>query len=133
MSERLVTVVKYMTPAEAHVIKNRLEAEGIRVYLADEETVGMLWWGALGGVKVQVTEEHADRAAAVLEQPVDALSPDAPAEPVEESEACAEEEDRLRSQVGEQQDEDEDDPTGAPGDAVFLRFLFACLFVVGGV
>ncbi len=128
MSEKLVTVMKYMTPAEAHVVKNRLEAEGIPVYLADEETVGVLWYcgSALGGVKVQVVEEHADRAAAVLEQPADDVAPDALAEPVEESESCAEEENRLRPQAGGI----EDDLSESPGDALALRAYRAAIFGV---
>src|SRR5215471_19310098 len=43
-SERLVTVARFHVPHEAHALKMRLEAEGIRVFLADEFTVTMDWF-----------------------------------------------------------------------------------------
>jgi hypothetical protein len=64
---QLFTVARFQTSAEAHVAKNALEAEGIRAMVADE----LMGWGRSGmavhgGVKVQVREEDAERAAAVL-------------------------------------------------------------------
>ncbi|MEQ9066942.1 MAG: DUF2007 domain-containing protein, partial [Gimesia chilikensis] len=64
MSNDFITIATTSTPTEASLIRNQLEAEGIRVYLSDEEAVGMAWYlgNALGGIKVQVASEDADRA-----------------------------------------------------------------------
>jgi hypothetical protein len=69
MSAQLVTVATFGTPTEASIVRNRLEAVGIRTFLADEATVGMAWHlgVAVGGVKLQVAEDDAERALAELE------------------------------------------------------------------
>jgi hypothetical protein len=66
--ERLVTVAEYLGQAEAHLIRSRLEAEGIHAYLDNELTIAMDWLlsNAIGGVKVLVAEKDAERARAVL-------------------------------------------------------------------
>ena len=58
----LVTVAVPRTAAEAHFLKNQLEAVGIDVYLADEEAVAMAWHmtGGFGGVKLQVAATDAE-------------------------------------------------------------------------
>jgi hypothetical protein len=63
-----ITVATFWNPAEAHVVRSRLEAEGIRAYLADEMTVTMDWLlsNAIGGIKLQVAEKDAARALRVL-------------------------------------------------------------------
>lgn len=68
MPGRLVTLATFDTVAQAYIAKGELEAVGIRAFVTDEETVGMLWHAAaaLGGVKVQVAEEDAERADALL-------------------------------------------------------------------
>jgi len=47
-----------------------LEGSGIEVFLPDELTVqnNWLWTNAIGGVRVQVLEEDAERAAEVLNE-----------------------------------------------------------------
>ena len=69
MPEKLITVVTFWTPEEAHLARNRLEAEGIRTYLADELTVSTDWGlaNAIQGIKLQVAEEDAEKAVAFLE------------------------------------------------------------------
>jgi predicted nucleic-acid-binding Zn-ribbon protein len=66
---KYVTVGAYNNPLEAHLAKGRLEVEGIPAYLAHEHHVWANWVysQALGGVKVQVTEEHAGNAAKILD------------------------------------------------------------------
>src|SRR5439155_13733470 len=68
MDEPLITVGIFSTPVEAELARNWLEEKGITAVVMDAETVGMLFHasGALGGVKVQVTESDAARARAVL-------------------------------------------------------------------
>lgn len=68
MTDALVTVASFNTAPEAHILRGRLEEEGLRVVVADEDTVNMAWHyaQAIGGVKVQVAPEDADRARAVI-------------------------------------------------------------------
>ena len=68
MSGSLKIVTKYGTPEEAHLIKNRLEAAGIRAFL-EGETMGAWGWHfsiALGGVKVLVAAEDFHEAERIL-------------------------------------------------------------------
>lgn len=90
-SQALVTVASYSQPLEARVALGRLEDEGIPVFLADENVVTMDWtWSnALGGVRLQVPENHAARAADILSAPAPFVEPD----PIEE----ADDEDRCPS------------------------------------
>ncbi len=64
----LVTVAAYREPHGAQIARATLEAEGIPAFVSQENLVGLNWiWSyALGGVKVQVPEEFAERAVTVL-------------------------------------------------------------------
>jgi tetratricopeptide (TPR) repeat protein len=64
----LVTIAAFSFPAQAHVVKGRLEAEGIRAFVVDEElvTANWLYSGAVGGVKVKVREGDVERALDIL-------------------------------------------------------------------
>jgi len=78
MPDDLVTVAAFATPVEAGLAKNRLESEGIPVFLNEEATAG--WFAffgpALGGVKIQVAPEHLEKAQEILEKEIQpALSP----------------------------------------------------------
>ena len=68
MSDRLVTVAIFSSPIAANIAKNQLEAAGLKVAIADEESVGMSWVlaAALGGIKLQVFEKDTAEALAVL-------------------------------------------------------------------
>ena len=68
MAGKLVTVTTYDTPTEAHLAKGLLEANGLTVFLADELTVGVAWHlsNAVGGIKLQVSENDVKRAANIL-------------------------------------------------------------------
>jgi hypothetical protein len=68
--EDLVTVAVLQTPTEANLVKNQLDAAGIKAYLADQEAVAMVWHmtGAFGGIKVQVASSDMDDALALLER-----------------------------------------------------------------
>jgi hypothetical protein len=65
----LVTVATGWKAGEIHILRSRLEAEGIHVYMADEMTVVMDWFfaNAIGGIKIQVAEKDAERARKILE------------------------------------------------------------------
>jgi hypothetical protein len=68
--EKLVTIAAFDTPVKASILASRLEAEGIECFLADAETIAVhaLLSAAIGGVKVQVREPDAMRAAAIVRQ-----------------------------------------------------------------
>jgi len=64
----VVTAASFSTPYEAHLAKDRLEANGIMAVIADEYTAGMNWLlsNAIGGVKVQVDKTDLENALKVL-------------------------------------------------------------------
>lgn len=63
----LVTIATFSHPLEAHIVKGRLESEGIWSFVAGENMVNnWLFSIALGGVKLQVREEDVERAQMVL-------------------------------------------------------------------
>ncbi len=66
----LTTISILQNAAEANMVKNQLEAAGIRAYLSGEEAVAMAWYlgDALGGIKVQVAARDAEDALDLLEQ-----------------------------------------------------------------
>jgi hypothetical protein len=66
----LVTVAMFGSVGEAEVARMTLEADGVKCYLADAETVNMMWFAsnAVGGVKLQVAAEDAPRAQRLLAQ-----------------------------------------------------------------
>lgn len=76
MDRRMTTIASFDLAPQAQLAKNALDAAGIPAVVADSEIVAMDWLisNAVGGVKVQVWEEDAERAAAVL---AEALGDDA--------------------------------------------------------
>ncbi len=88
MPNRLITVATVSQPLEAHVLKGKLEAEGIEAFLADENIVSMnfLYSNAVGGVKVQVDEQDAGAALKILGR---AMPPLELVQPTEEEAPCA--------------------------------------------
>jgi hypothetical protein len=70
MAEKtLVKLASFATVEEAHLAKNALEAEGIRVFVEDEASVGLFWHlgGAMGGIKLLVMDDDVPRAQRVLD------------------------------------------------------------------
>ena len=74
----LITIATFNEPIEANLARIQLESEGIPAYLADEATVGIAWHlgTAIGGVKLQVSEDDAQRALSVLEEKTPIVSSD---------------------------------------------------------
>lgn len=68
MAERLITVATFSQPTEAHILKGRLEAEGIPCFLGDEHIIAAqpLYSLAVGGVKLQVTEGDEQEAREMI-------------------------------------------------------------------
>ncbi len=64
--ETLVTVGAYASPWEAQIARACLEAEGVESVIADEH-LGRLWCATtVGGIKLNVREDDATRAAELL-------------------------------------------------------------------
>ena len=63
-----VTVATFDLSTEAHIAMGRLQAEGIDCHLADEHLVQTDWLYsiAVGGIKLQVAPEDAERAVQIL-------------------------------------------------------------------
>ncbi len=61
------TIARFQEPWEAHIFRARLEAEGIPASVLHEHQVWVNWVysNALGGVQVQVADEHVAAAQAI--------------------------------------------------------------------
>ncbi|UCF65191.1 MAG: DUF2007 domain-containing protein [bacterium] len=68
MNSRLVTIKKFSSPWEADLAKTHLEACGINAFIIDSQTISVNWLfaNAIGGIKLQVYEEHATEAKEIL-------------------------------------------------------------------
>ncbi len=65
--ENLVTIRTFFEPTDLLVPKSLLESEGIECYAIDEYMSRLYpGTGAVGGIKLQVSEEDVDRAVKIL-------------------------------------------------------------------
>lgn len=114
MLGRLVTLAAFDTAMRATLVKNHIEAAGIRCVLTDEFTTSNFWQlsNAIGGIKVQVAEEDLERAEAILE----ALEQRARSTDADDDEQVA---DQANTEAASQEDDDEANevvPEPKPGD-----------------
>jgi hypothetical protein len=67
----MLTVATFSKPEEAHMLRLRLEAGGVPAFIQDENMVQTDWLysNAIGGVRVQIDEDDADRAKEILQDP----------------------------------------------------------------
>lgn len=63
-----LTIARFLVPLDAHILRARLEAEGIPAVLADDNLVqtNSLIAAAVGGVRVQVPATRAAEAQAIV-------------------------------------------------------------------
>ena len=68
MSVELVTLLKYLQPVEAHILKGKLESEGIAAAVFDENFSTIYPFAAqlTGGVHLKVRAEDLERAKEIL-------------------------------------------------------------------
>ena len=68
MSDTFKTIARFEYSSEAQIIKGRLEADGIQVFLSDNLTIDTdpLVSNAIGGVKLKVLTEDAKKAEEIL-------------------------------------------------------------------
>lgn len=69
MSDTFKTIARYQYSAEAQIIKGRLEADGIEVFLTENLTIDTdpLVSNAIGGVKLKVLSKDALKAQHILD------------------------------------------------------------------
>ena len=69
MSETFKTIARFQYSSEAQIIKGRLEADGIHVFLSDNLTIDTdpLVSNAIGGVKLKVYANQEQEAMEILE------------------------------------------------------------------
>ena len=69
MSETFKTIARFQYSSEAQIIKGRLEADGIQVFLSDNLTIDTdpLVSNAIGGVKLKVLSQDALKAQLILD------------------------------------------------------------------
>lgn len=69
MSDTFKTIARFQYSSEAQIIKGRLEADGIQVFLSDNLTIDTdpLVSNAIGGVKLKVLSHQAMKAQHILE------------------------------------------------------------------
>jgi hypothetical protein len=67
---RYVTIATYIGAWEAHLARAKLESEGIFAVVLDDQIASINWFysNAVGGVRLQVSEADAERAALILEK-----------------------------------------------------------------
>jgi Putative prokaryotic signal transducing protein len=66
ISGDLVLVARYFTAAEAHILRSRLELEGVPATVTDDNMAHTLGWVPVGGVRVLVPESNIQRAREIV-------------------------------------------------------------------
>ena len=65
--KKLKTIARYPNPTLALLDKERLEAEGISAFIADEQMGTLLGAAGFGGAKLQVEEGDEEKAREIIE------------------------------------------------------------------
>tara|TARA_Y100001934_G_C12349171_1_gene774394 strand:- start:326 stop:757 length:432 start_codon:yes stop_codon:yes gene_type:complete len=80
----LITVRSFEKAIEAHMVKSRLESEGIPVYLFDEHTVGLnpLFNLSVDGIKLKVHPQDVELAQEIIEDFIHAPHENSEGEPL---------------------------------------------------
>ncbi|CAN5560371.1 hypothetical protein BH09VER1_BH09VER1_38730 [soil metagenome] len=76
----MTTIAQFSKAEDAHLLRLRLEAAGIAVFIQDENTVQVDWLlsDAIGGVRVQVGDEDVEAANLILFEDTEAPPEDCP-------------------------------------------------------
>ncbi len=66
--DKIITFEAYYDPMLAHIVRSRLEANGVPCFVADENTIGAnpLYNQAVGGVKVKIFERDLEKCRRIL-------------------------------------------------------------------
>jgi len=70
MKNTFVTIARFQYSSEAQIVKGKLQSEGIEVFMVDQVLIDTdpLISQAIGGIKLNVRNEDAARAEAILEE-----------------------------------------------------------------
>lgn len=75
----IVVLEVFNNYVDAHIVKGRLEAEGITCWLKDEHLsaliVDPILTNVIAGIKLMVPEDQVDRAVAILNEPMQDAEP----------------------------------------------------------
>ena len=66
ISGDLAVAARYFTAAEAYILRNRLELEGIPATVTDDNMAQTVWSIPVGGVRVLVSESDIQRAREIV-------------------------------------------------------------------
>ena len=68
MEEKFVVVGIYQNSHTAHILRSRLESEGIEAWVTDEQSImnTQFFSKKVGGAKLQVREQDADKALKII-------------------------------------------------------------------
>ncbi|TSD67131.1 DUF2007 domain-containing protein [Inquilinus sp. KBS0705] len=68
--DKIITFESYYDPMLAHIIRTKLEDNGINCFIADENTIGAnpLYNQAVGGIKLKIFERDLERCLEILAQ-----------------------------------------------------------------
>jgi len=66
--DKIITFESYYDPMLAHIVRTRLEANGISCFVADENSIGAnpLFNPAIGGVKLKIFERDLEKCREIL-------------------------------------------------------------------
>jgi hypothetical protein len=66
--ERIITLQTFYDPVLAHIVRGRLEANGISCFVSDENTLvaNPFYNQAIGGIKLNVFEHDLEKCRAIL-------------------------------------------------------------------
>ena len=66
--DKIITFQSYYDPMLAHIVRTRLEANGLPCYIADENVIGInpLYNQAMGGVKLKIFEKDLLKCREIL-------------------------------------------------------------------
>lgn len=66
----LITIKTFENAVDAHILRTKLESEGIECFIFDENTVSLnpLYNVAVGGVKLKIDEKDLDKARKIYEE-----------------------------------------------------------------
>ncbi|WP_462317824.1 putative signal transducing protein [Marinilabilia sp.] len=68
MEEKLITIATFSYAPEMGLVRSKLESEGIECFVKDELVSQTYIHNAVGGMKLQVKETDAERAARIVEE-----------------------------------------------------------------
>ena len=67
MDDKLVTIAQYHNQFEAQMVKDHLEADGIKATITGQNIHGLYPFGGMDKVQIQVFQKDVEKATQILE------------------------------------------------------------------